>query len=355
MTEELESGGAPETGITRRQVVAGGGFVALGGAAAVALAACGDDDNGEEAGRTDGGGGGAAQTDLTLYSVTHGTPGDPYWGVFRKGVTDAGKLFGVEVVDEGPTKFSVAAVVDLLNSAIAARPDGLFVSITDPQAMDQPLRDAIADGIPVIATDVADPRPADKRIPYLFYIGGDELLGGQRAAQTFLSAGEATRALCAIQEAGNLSLEIRCQGFQDEMAKADVPVDELPIDGGDPTKAAETLRGYFTSHPETDVAMTLGPQGATPALQVFTEEDLFGKVRLGSFDLSQEQVNAIKEGQIEFTITTQQYLMGWAGIAFLTLHAQHAFTLAADLLTGPFFIDKSNVEQVERDVEEGYA
>jgi simple sugar transport system substrate-binding protein len=270
-------------------------------------------------------------------------------------VTDAGKLFGVEVVDEGPTKFSVAAVVDLLNSAIAARPDGLFVSITDPQAMDQPLRDAIADGIPVIATDVADPRPADKRIPYLFYIGGDELLGGQRAAQTFLSAGEATRALCAIQEAGNLSLEIRCQGFQDEMAKADVPVDELPIDGGDPTKAAETLRGYFTSHPETDVAMTLGPQGATPALQVFTEEDLFGKVRLGSFDLSQEQVNAIKEGQIEFTITTQQYLMGWAGIAFLTLHAQHAFTLAADLLTGPFFIDKSNVEQVERDVEEGYA
>jgi hypothetical protein len=76
MTEELESGGAPETGITRRQVVAGGGFVALGGAAAVALAACGDDDNGEEAGRTDGGGGGAAQTDLTLYSVTHGTPGD---------------------------------------------------------------------------------------------------------------------------------------------------------------------------------------------------------------------------------------------------------------------------------------
>ncbi|GAG58189.1 unnamed protein product, partial [marine sediment metagenome] len=47
----------------------------------------------------------------------------------------------------------------MLNSAIATKPDGIAVTITDPAALDAPLRKAIAAGIPVIAINVPDPRP----------------------------------------------------------------------------------------------------------------------------------------------------------------------------------------------------
>ena len=48
--------------------------------------------------------------------------------------------------------------VDLLNQAIVAEPDGIFCSILDQNAVDQPLRQAIESGIPVIAVNVPDTR-----------------------------------------------------------------------------------------------------------------------------------------------------------------------------------------------------
>ena len=43
-------------------------------------------------------------------------------------------------------------------AAIAARPDGLIITITSAEALDEPLRKAIAEGIPVIAINAMDPR-----------------------------------------------------------------------------------------------------------------------------------------------------------------------------------------------------
>jgi simple sugar transport system substrate-binding protein len=344
--ENRDQGATPGRGITRRQAVARSGYLAAGALATSALAACGGGDESE---------GGGEQGDFTFYSVTHGAPGDPFWAVYRKGVKDAQKMLEVKVEDLAPSKFSVAALVDLMNSAIAAKPDGIIATITDPQALDRPLRGAIDRGIPVIAIDTPDFRPEGKRIPYLFYIGGDEHLGGIRAAERLLEERKPKRAGCAIQEVGNVSLEARCKGFAATLGKVGAPVDEIPIEGGDPTRSAEILRDYFKSHDDADALLTLGPQGASPAIQVLKEENLEDKVTHSTFDLTLEQVEQIKAGTILSTISTQQYLIGRMAVELNLLHKQHGFTLASDMLTGPFVIDKSNIAEVERNVEDGFS
>ena len=97
---------------------------------------------------------------LTFFSVIHGDVSDPFWAVYRKGLVDASKLYNVQIKDLGTQVTSVQAEVDLFNSALAAKPDGIITTIPDPQAFEESLKRAADQHIPVIAVNVADPRPA---------------------------------------------------------------------------------------------------------------------------------------------------------------------------------------------------
>ena len=297
--------------------------------------------------------------EYTFYIVSHGGPGDPFWGVVMKGMQDAAAFLNNATDDTinatyfGPEVYSVTKLVDMLNSAIAARPDGIAATITDPAAVDEPLRRAIDLGIPVIAINVPDPRPAGERIPYLFYVGGDEYLSGIRAAERMLSVKKPTRAVVTIHEVGHIGLELRAKGFIEVMTEAGVPAEKLAT-GLDPTQAIEILRGYFSRNPDTDAIFTLGSIDSAYVIQFLKEEGLAGKVMLGCFDVSQDVVQAIQDGIALFTISQQQYLQGYMPIIWLYLYNKYGFLPANDILTGPGFVDASNVDKVVELVKQGY-
>jgi simple sugar transport system substrate-binding protein len=297
--------------------------------------------------------------EYTFYIVSHGGPGDPFWGVVMKGMQDAADLLSKGTGDTikatylGPAVYSVTELVNMLNSAIAARPQGIVCTITDPAALDEPLRRAISLGIPVIAINVPDPRPAGERIPYLFYVGGDEYLSGIKAAEKMLAVKKPARAVVFIHEVGHAGLELRAKGFIEVMTAAGIPAEKLAI-GTAPTQAVDIIRGYFAKHPETDAIFTLGPIGTLPTVTFLKEQGLAGKVMLGCFDLDEVTLKAIKDGIALFTVTQQQYLQGYLPIVWLYLYNKYGFLPANDILTGPGFVDGSNIEKVEQLIKQGY-
>jgi len=291
------------------------------------------------------------KAEYKFYIVSHGGPADPFWGVVMKGMKDAAATLPVEATYSGPEKFSIDELVNLLNSAIAAKPDGLAVTMTDPAALDEPLRRAIDAGIPVIAINVPDMR--EDRIPYLFYVGGDEYLGGKKAAERMLKERTPKRALCAIHEVGHVGLEARCKGFIEVMSAAGVPAEKLDI-GVDPTAAVETFKSYFAAHPDTDAVFTLGPLGAIPFIKFLKDEGLAGKVLHGSFDLDETTLGAIEDGTTLFTIDQQQYLQGYMPIVWLYLYNKYQLLPATDILTGPAIVDASNVGPIKELIKAGY-
>jgi simple sugar transport system substrate-binding protein len=323
----------------------------LAAALAVVMSACtsGGGGDGGSGGGGDGQGGGGQP--YSFYVVEHGSSGDPYWEVVKKGAEDAAARYDVDLTWLNPEQFSVQKVVDLINSTIAARPDGMLATIIDPQAVDPPLREAIDSGIPVIAIDIPDTRPFPEKIPYLFYIGPDDYIGGRQAAERMLEEGPIERAACAIHEQGSIGLELRCKGFADVIEAAGGTVDKLDV-GQDPTRVQQVEQGYFAANPDASAILTLGPVGAIPTIQFLEDQGLSADILHGTFDLDPTTNQSIKDGSTLFTVDGQPYLLGYQGITFLYLHAKYGFTLGDDMVTGPALVEAGNVAQVEALTEE---
>lgn len=357
MNEDNEKNGWLDQPLSRRGLLKG---AAVGGAAlslpAIA-AACGGDDEEEAVTPAPEAAGGAEPTDLTFYSVTHGESGNVFWAIYRNGIRDGQQVFGVTVNDLPLEQFAVAGYVDLLNQAIAAQPDGIFATILDQNAVDEPLRRAIDSGIPVVAVNVPDTRPLDQRIPYLFYVGGDEEAGGRLTAQRQLQENpDIQHAVCVIHEPGHTGLEARCRGYDAEMKDAGVPnVTKLPS-SKDATQATEQIKGLLQTNADIDAMFGVGPQPATFALQALDELGRKGEVLVSAFDMTEDLLNEIDAGNLVSTIDQQQYLQSYEPINWLRLHIEHGFVLApgVDLLTGPALVDASNAAKVAEGVAAGF-
>ncbi len=151
-----------------------------------------------------------SRANLKFYVITHGQASDPFWSVVKKGVDQAAKDMGVQVVYEAPPTFDMVAMSHLIDSAVAAHPAGLVVSIPDPNALSASIKAAVAAGIPVISinsgADVA------KSLGVLVHVGQTEYQAGLGGGQKMAAAG-VKHALCVNQEDGNAALEQRCPGF----------------------------------------------------------------------------------------------------------------------------------------------
>jgi simple sugar transport system substrate-binding protein len=338
---------------SRRNLVKGAAVGGLALGTPALLAACGGDDEDEAAPQQTGAA--AQQTDLTFYSVTHGESGNVFWAIYRKGIRDGAKTYGVEVKDLPLEQFAVAGYVDLLNQAIAAKPDGIFCSILDQNAVDGPLRGAIESGIPVIAVNVPDTRELSERIPYLFYVGGDEEAGGRLTAQRQLQEGQVQHGVCVIHEPGHTGLEARCRGYEAELTSGGARVDKLPS-SKDATQATEQIKSFLQRNADVDAIFGVGPQPATFALQALEELGRKGEVMVSAYDMTEDLLTEIDGDNLVSTIDQQQYLQGYEPIHWLRQHIEHGFVMApgVDMLTGPALVDKANAQQVAEGVKAGF-
>ena len=287
-----------------------------------------------------------ARSSLKFYVITHGQASDPFWSVVKKGVDQAAKDMGVTAIYESPasTTFDVVAMSHLIDTAVAAHPAGLVVSIPDPTGLGPSIKAAVAAGIPVISinsgSDVA------KSLGVLVHVGQTEEQAGIGGGQKMGAAG-VKHALCVNQEVGNAALALRCKGFKEGLAQTGGTVTEIGVNLSSPTQTQQTIEAALQHDPTIDGILSLGPTGATPALKALQDLNKTGKIKLATFDLSSDVLNAIKGGQMLFAIDQQQYLQGYLPIVLLTLYKTNLNTIANEILqTGPGFVTSDNVSQV---------
>ncbi len=310
----------------------------------VVLAACGGGTSNNTTNTGPSSSGNPARANIKFYVITHGQASDPFWSVVKKGVDQAAHDMGVQAIYEAPPTFDMVAMSHLIDSAVAAHPDGLVVSIPDPNALGPSIKAAVAAGIPVISinsgSDVA------KSLGVLLHIGQTEEQAGIGGGQKMGAAG-VKHALCVNQEVGNAALELRCKGFKEGLAQTGGTITELGVNLSNPTQTQQTIEAALQHDPSIDGILTLGPTGASPAIKALQDLNKLGKIKLATFDLSSDVLNAIKAGQMLFAIDQQQYEQGYLPIVFLTLYKTNLNTVANDIIqTGPGFVTSANVSQV---------
>lgn len=286
----------------------------------------------------------AQEDDLRFIIVSHGQASDPFWSVVQKGAEQAESDMGVTVEYQAPTTYDMVAMSQLIDAAVASEPDGIVVSIPDGDALTPAIQSALDAGIPVISINSG--YEVSQELGLLTHVGQTEydagLGGGQRMAEEGV-----TNAICLIHEAGNAGLEQRCAGFADGLGESGGTVEQLVVDLNNPTEAQQRVDAALTSNPDINGIMALGPAGAAPALMAIQDAGVTDSVKLATFDLSPEVLQGIQDGTVLFAIDQQQYEQGYLPIVLLTLYARNGNTVSQDIImTGPGFVDSSNVDQV---------
>ena len=282
---------------------------------------------------------------ISIIVVSHGQASDPFWSVVQKGVAQAGTDMGVSVQYQAPGTFDMVAMAQMIDAAVATNPQGLVVSIPDADALSDSIKAAIDAGIPVISMNSGSDVAAELGV--LTHVGQTEYEAGKGGGEKMGAAG-VTNAICVNQEVGNAALDLRCQGFADGLAESGGVSTVVGVELADPTGAQQRISAALTGDESIDGVLTLGPTGAAPALAALEDSGQLGTMKIATFDLSPEVLDAIEAGNMLFAIDQQQYLQGYLPVVLLTLYNTNLNTIANPvLMTGPGFVTQDTAAAVK--------
>lgn len=310
-------------------------------ASAAVLAACtgpsgtGSDDSGDDA--AEGG-------DIRIAVVTHGTSGDAFWNVVKNGAEDAGEQLDVSV--EYTSDGDAGAQAKLVDNAVSQDVSGIVVSMANPDALRSSIEAAVEAGIPVVTINSGSAQ--SKEFGALAHVGQEEDIAGEQAGERLKEAGK-KKLLCVIHEAGNIGLSQRCAGAEKGFGQ----VKNLQVDINNPTDIESRIRGALQADKSIDAVLALNPQVAVNAVAAAKEAN--SSAVIATFDLNSDVVAAVKAGEVQFAVDQQQYEQGYLPVVMIKLFVQNANTVGGGepVLTGPGFVDKSNVDDVAKYAERG--
>jgi simple sugar transport system substrate-binding protein len=313
--------------------------LAVVAALAAALTACSSQGGAQQ--EQGGGGGGTGGTvggeRYTIAMVTHEQPGDTFWDRIRAGAEDAAAAHNVELRYSNGQQAPEQAT--LVQNAIDSQVDGLAVTLAYIEQVGPAAKAAADRGIPTVAFNAGLERY--KEFGAKMYFGSDESLAGQAAGQRLAQDG-GQKAICVVQEQGHVALEARCNGVRQTFPNTE----NLYVQGTDLPSVRSTIGAKLQEDPSITHVVTLGAPFALTAIE--SVSDAGSQAKVATFDLNVDAARAIQEGRIMFSVDQQPYVQGYMAVTSLWLNLSNGNDMGGGgpVLTGPSFVDQTNIEQI---------
>jgi len=313
-----------------------GAYVVAVLAVALSVTACSGGGR-EESDDTSGGSGAGDNSGYTIAMITHETPGDTFWDKIKAGAQQAAKNEGIDLKYSNDPEASKQA--QLIQSAVDSKVDGIATTLVTPDALAGAVKSAEDAGIPLVGFNSGIDQ--FQELGALMYFGSDETLAGTTAGKRIAQQG-AKHPLCVIQQTGSVALEARCAGV-----KSAVPgTENIQVNGADDAAVTTTLQAKLSQDPSIDWIVTLGAPQALDAIKSIDQAG--SSAKLITFDLNTDAAQAIQDGKIEFSIDQQPYVQGFLAVTSLYLNIKNGNDMGGGqaVLTGPSFVDKSNIDKI---------
>lgn len=296
----------------------------------------------------------AQEEKYVFYFPSHIGGADPNMQVWQKAIDDFQQLFPVEIKYFATTEFSIESFKQYIETAIAAKPDGIMVPIVDPVAIDEPLRKAIESGIPVMALNIPDARPFNERIPYLGFVGEDSIATGKALARYVLQElgdKKPKRAAAAVALVGHVALEQRAQGFIEEMEANGVKAERVATDSAE-THAKETMTAYVMKNPDTDVIFSTATYNTPWMWSVMKQLQKTKDITLVSVDESPTSLEAVAQWgnpdenvpKVIATHAQNMFMQVWYAAEALYIYNRYGMEPPSVIATGPIVIHSKNAK-----------
>src|SRR5579872_7506765 len=208
------------------------------------------------------------------------------------GVDAAAKEFGIDVLWNGPreeTEYS--RQIEIVDSMIARHVDGLAISATDHSALVKPVKRAMAAGIPVCVFDSGLDVTG-----YVTFVATDNYGAGVTAAHQLAALVKGKGKVAELMhKPGGMSTGDRERAFEATMAKEypAIQIVDRRYGMADRAKSRDAAEDILTAHPNLDGIFASAEANSLGAMQAIKARGLSGKVKLVTFDFSDEHVAAL--------------------------------------------------------------
>lgn len=299
----------------------------------------------------DGGSSGSASgspSKLKIAVIPKGTTHE-FWKSVHAGAVKASRELDVEIVWKGPLKEDDRKQqIDLVQSFIAQRIDGIVLAPLDDKALVKPVKDASRSKIPVVVFD-----SSLQEDNHASFVATDNEKAGGLAGKHMLELLDNEGKLVVLRyQVGSASTANRETGFLSAVkGVAGVEVVSDNQYGGATTesafKAAEQLLiaqkaadggvdGVFCPNESTTFGMLL-------ALEKL---GLAGKIKFIGFDASDKLVKALEDDKLHALILQDPFSMGYLGVKTLVAH-KRGEAVEKSIDTGSNLVTKANMKKPE--------
>ena len=239
-----------------------------------------------------------------------------FWQSVHAGVRAAGEAFRVEILWNGAAQETdYSRQIQIVDSMVARRVDGLAVAACDRTALNGALDRAAAARIPVTVFD-----SGVDSTNYMTFVATNNYEAGQMAARKLASlVGGRGPVAVILHVPGSYSTMERERGFDDAIASGFPAIRVVARQYGmsDRSKAMAAAENILTAHPELAGLFASTEPSASGAALAIKSRGLSGKLRFVAFDASDAMVEDLRGGTIDALVAQDPFRIGYEAVRTL--------------------------------------
>ncbi len=261
-----------------------------------------------------------------------------FWQAVKAGAEEAAKANGVTITFEGPnTEAEIDKQTDILNAAIAKKPQGIGFAALDSKAQIPALQKAADAGIPIVAFDSG----VDSDLPLTTCTTDNINAAGAAADKMAEFIGGEGEIAAEIHDQTSATGIGRRDGFVNRIKEKYPKITIVDIKyANDALKAADDIKATLQAYPNLK-GIFASNEGAAIGLAVAMKETKSKIVGIG-YDSGKTQKDAIMDGTLAGSITQNPVGIGKCVVESLA-KAIKGEKLEKVMDTGYYWYDKTNI------------
>jgi ribose transport system substrate-binding protein len=240
-----------------------------------------------------------------------------FWQSVHAGAAAACRDFHEEILWDGPpNETDYSRQLQIFDSMLNRRVDGVVVAAADRTALNGSLDRAARENIPVVVFD-----SGVDSTNYVTFVATNNYAAGQMAARKLAQLRNGKGNIAIIAHApGSASTMDRESGFREVLAK-EFPALRIVAEQysmSDRAKGMAVTENILTAHPDLDGLFASSEPSSVGAAQALKSRGLAGKIKFVAFDSSEGLVADLAAGVIDALVAQDPFRIGYEGVRAVT-------------------------------------
>lgn len=236
-----------------------------------------------------------------------------FWLSVEAGAMAAGQEFNFDIEWNGPAQETdYARQIQIMDSMIARRVDGIVLAAGDRKALVQSVDRAMAAGIPVTIFDSG----LDSK-NYVSYVATDNVEAGRLAARTLAQAiGGKGNVGVVMHVPGSVSTMDREAGFDEAIGKEfpGIKIVQKLFGMSDRGKSMAAAENIMSAHPDLDAFFCSTEPSSTGTALALKSRGVAGKVKMVGFDSNEAMIADLRAGVMYGMVVQDPFKIGYEAV-----------------------------------------